>query len=767
MLIMAVLNISPTFAQTYDYDQVIVGGNARIDSNSILRIANLPSEGRVTIDELGSAYRRISNAALFESIEIRPEGRDLIIDVVEFPTINEISVEGNRRLKDEQLLSVVQSAPRRVYLPSQAEQDAVAMSGLYRRVGRLAADVSPKIIRREDNRVDLVFEVAESQVVETERISFIGNRAFSGVRLRRELASKEAGFLRTLVKSDVYVEERIELDRQLLTEFYNDRGYASFKILSVSAETTPERDAFFVTFTVREGPQYTFGQITATSEVDGVDAPTYLRQFRGERGDVYSPNIVRDGLRRMEFLAKQNALRFVFVEPVEKIDIENRKIDVNFRIHRGKRAFVERIDIGGNTTTLDRVIRREFKIAEGDPFNEREIRDAADRIRALGLFGNVEVTSSQGSSPDQAVVKVNVEEAPTGSLSFGGAWSQDSGVTGKFSIVERNFLGRGQRLSFGLETGDNATYTLSFTEPRFLDREVSLQLSTSLQRTRGAGQFFNTERWQVSGGLAFPISEETRLRVGAGVSTFRVQNVATLSRILQNDFKRGDADSVFINYGLNYDSRRTSFNPDTGYVLNFGQEIHQGLQDQSTVLTTTGRVGAQTIIWDGNITLTGELEGGVVAALSGNTRVRDRFRMTTGLMRGFGNNGIGPRDFVVRSNQNGTLNRIYLDSLGGNYFTAMRLESRFPIGLPAEIGLDGGFFYDMGSVWGLDDTQCADPVQASWCVVDDGFKLRTSVGFSLFWDTLFGPLRLNFTKPLQHEIYDRTQTFDLAVASRF
>ena len=774
LLLILTTMTSPLLAQTYTYDEVVVEGNVRIDQSSILRFANLPAAGKVTADDLGSAYRRIANAALFETLEIRPEGRRLVIEVAEYPVISEITVEGNKRLKDEQLLPVIKSAPRRVYLPSQAEQDAIAIAAQYRQVGRLAAEVTPKIIRRSDNRVDLVFEVVESRVIETERISFIGNRAFSSTRLRRELASKQAGLLRAFVKSDVYIEERIAADRQQLTEFYNNRGYASFEILSVTAETTPERDAFFIVFTIREGPQYSFGKITSSSEIDEVDSAEYLPEFRGKSGQIYSPKLVLDGVRRMEFKAKQNALRFVFVEPVEDVNIETRQISINFRLYHGDRTFIERIDISGNVTTLDRVIRREFQIAEGDPFNEREIRDSADRIRDLNLFSSVEVNSAPGSSPEQAVINVEVEEAPTGSLSFGAAWSQDSGITGKFSITERNFLGRGQSLSFGLETGNNATYSLVFVEPRFADRDVALQLSTSLQTTRGSGQFFNTQRWQVSGGLGFPISDKTRLNLGVGFSTFRVKNILSFSHIIRSDLARGPADTIFVSYGLNYDSRRTGFNPDTGYVVDFGQILSRGLRDNSTVITTSGKVGAQTRVFGDNVSLTGEVEGGVVKALGGHTRVRDRFRMQSGLMRGFTNNGIGPRDFRFVG-QGNNARKVYLDPLGGNYFTAIRLESRFPIGLPQEIGVNGGVFYDMGSIWGLNETKCSNYFPTGNvannikddCVVDDKFNLRTAVGFSLFWDTVFGPLRLNFTKPLRFKPYDNKQTFDLAVASTF
>ncbi|MCY4196880.1 MAG: outer membrane protein assembly factor BamA [Rhodobacteraceae bacterium] len=877
-----ILTTTQVEAQTYSYDEVVIEGNLRIGDESILRFADLPPSGQVSADDLGAAYRRMADAVLFEEIEIRPEGRRLIIEVAEYPIINEISIEGNRRIEDEPLLELVQSTPRRIYLPSQAEQDANAIAQQYRFQGRLAAEVTPKIIRRSDNRVDLVFEVVEGRVIETERISFIGNRAYADSVLRDELASRQAGILRTFVKTDTYIEERIAQDRQNLTDFYRNRGYVDFEIVSVSAELTAERDAFFVVFTIKEGPRYRFGEITASSEIGNIDADEMLAEFQGQSGGVFSPDVIRDTLSRMEFLAVSQGERFVFVEPEQRRNVERQTVDLNFRIYRAERNFVERIDITGNTTTLDYVIRREFRIVEGDPYNQREIDEAVDRIRALGFFSSVDVTTVRGSSPNQAVVRVEVEERPTGSLSFGAAWSEDGGITGTVALSERNLLGRGQYLGLSIETGDNASYAVTFIEPRFLDREVALRLSTSLNTTRGFGQRFNTEQWRVDGDLTYPISDTTNLTVGGGFSTYRMESYfgnytqayfasnytkhiyetgdpIVSSFLVGEDFKRGKGDRVFVNYGLDYNSLRTGYDRDTGFSVQFGQELSQGTSDDSTILKSSASILSQTSLMGGKLRLTGELEGGVVTGVSGDTRLRDRFRMHSGMMRGFASNGIGPRDFFVGVrdyvtstglpvdlsekcvNRTGNTNKrsrsecpdsdddtsdddksniikldpsevepryehLYTDPLGGNYFAAMRLESRFPLGLPEEVGVNGGLFFDMGSVWGLDDKRCAsygiglqdnntsyyltnedhftnnteignytdqqisngelEKAEAA-CVVDDGFKLRSTVGVSLFWETIFGPLRMNFSHPIQSESYDRKQSFDIGIASTF
>ncbi|MCY3878499.1 MAG: outer membrane protein assembly factor BamA [Rhodobacteraceae bacterium] len=767
-------------AQSVQYNGIIVEGNIRIDDESVLRFADLPDSGRVSSTELASAYRRLSDAALFEQLEIVPRGGNLVISVVELPIINEISIEGNKRLEDGPLSELIASEPRHVYRPAQAERDADAIAEAYRVAGRFGAIVTPKIIRRSENRVDLVFEVVEGQVVETERIAFVGNRIFSGNRLRRELASKQAGILRPFVKTDTYLAERIEEDRQNLIDFYLNRGYVDFEILSVAAELTAERDAFFITFTVQEGQQYRFGAITARSEVPEIIADEYLQEFRGQTGQVYTPVIVNDATQRMEHKAATDNFRFVFAEPLAKRDVEALAIDIEFRIFRGNKSFVERIDITGNTTTLDRVIRREFEFAEGDPFNARQINDTAEKIRDLGFFKDVNVYTEPGSTPDQTIVKVEVEEAPTGSLSFGAAWGEDTGVAANVSLSERNLLGRGQLLRLSVETGKNASYSITFVEPRFLDRDVALQLSTSLRTTRGLGQRFSTRQWYNRAQLGFPISERSRLRVGAGFATYKMDNLTSASHIIRNDFNRGKGDRLFVDYGVNMDTRRSGFDQDRGFIVDWNQELARGIHDKSTVLRTVGSATVIRPVLNNAVTLTGTLEGGAVLGVGGDTRMRDRFQMHGGLMRGFSANGMGPRAILYAEADGSTpADRDYLERLGGNYFVAMRLESRFPLGFGEELGVQGGTFADAGSIWGLDDTACtqnsgtpAEPEYGPYdgddnCMTDDGFKLRSTIGLSLFIDTFFGPLRFNFSRPLKKQPYDTTHSFDLTVASDF
>ena len=704
-----------------------------------------------------------------------------MISVVEFPTINEISIEGNERIKDEALVGLVRSQPRHVYNPALAETDATAIAEAYRVGGRFAATVTPKIIRRSGNRVDLVFEVFEGKVIETERISFVGNDVFSEGRLRRVVASKQAGIFRTFVRSDTYIAERIEADKALLEEFYTDRGYIDFEVLSVTSELTTERDAFFLVFKIREGQMYRFGDVTAATEAAGIDVEEFASHTRIVAGDVYTPKLVQETVRRMEFLAAEYDMPFIRARPELIRDDLARIVDIRFDLVRDSRIFVERIEIEGNTTTLDRVIRRQFDIVEGDPFNPREIEEAEARINRLGFFSSVAVTTERGSTGNHVVVRVSVEEKPTGSLSFGATYAKADGVAATVNLSESNLLGRGQFLSFGIETGSSKSYSLTFVEPYFLDRrDVEFQLRTSYSSVDGGATSYSTKQWRIDPSLRFFINENTRLRVGVGLSTYKIDEVRSRSFILEEDFNRGRGDTISANYLVDFDSRRTAFNPRHGIIFRGGQDFAYGTKDKTSAITTTGLLGGQTTILNEEVTLTGELEGGILTASGGPSRIRDRFHMHGGIMRGFAANGIGPRDFTLARarDKEAPPTRTYHTALGGNYFAAMRLESRFPLGVSEELGLAGGLFLDAGSIWGLDDKRCAnygryavdpdkDSVIGENCVIDDRMHLRSAAGFSLFWTTLLGPLRFNFAKDLKSRPYDERQSFNLELESSF
>lgn len=741
----------PADAQTFRFNSFDVQGNTRTNDASVLQVAGLAPGTTVSAGQVNDALQRLQNSGLFESVEVAPRGNTLVITVVEYPTINRIAIEGNRRLDDDELLILLESTPRRVFSPITAERDAAAITEAYRVTGRLTATAVPQIIRRAENRVDLVFEVTEGSVVETQRIAFVGNRDYSDRRLRQVLESTQAGLFRALIRSDTFIEDRIALDRQLLTDFYQDRGYIDFAIQSVTPELSRDRGAYFVTFNIREGQSYRIGNLSVTSQFPGANAADFQNAINIRQGVRYSPRVIDNVITRMENLASDQGLRFVRIEPVLTRDNANLIINVEFVISRGERVFVERIDIEGNQTTLDRVIRRQFDVVEGDPMDARQIRAAAERIRATGFFADVQVNGRQGTSPEQVIVDVDVEEQPTGSLGFSASYSTDGGVGLAVNFSEQNFLGRGQAVSAGFNTTEGSqSLNFSFTEPAFLRRDLALGFSAYYAINQGEDSDAETVTYGVGTSIAFPISENSRLRLFYNYDHDEVSGLdGDDSLILRNE--PSEADTSRAGFTYSFDNRDTGLNPNAGVGFAFTGE-YAGLGGDTEFIRAQVRAIAETRIAREEVTLRATFEGGVINALDDGTRVANRFSLNARQMRGFESRGLGPRD-TFATNDNG---------LGGNYFAVARFEAAFPLGLPEEYGITGGAFFDVGSVWGLDDTDAG-----GGNVVDDDLYWRSTIGVSIFWDTALGPLRFNFSHPLEYQDYDRTRNFDFTVEARF
>ncbi|MEM9474049.1 MAG: outer membrane protein assembly factor BamA [Pseudomonadota bacterium] len=744
---------SASKAQEFVFDQFVVEGNQRVDASTVLSYAELERGVAVSPGELNTAFQDILASGLFETVDLEPRGRTLLISVTEWPTINRIAVEGNRRLDDEALLLLVSSSPRRVYSPTLAEADAEAILTAYETQGLLAATVEPKIIRRSDNRVDLVFEVTEGRVVENERVAFVGNRSYSERRLRRVLETKQTGILRSFIRRDSFVADRIDFDRQVLSDFYMSRGFVDFEVLSVTTELSRERNATFITFNLREGQRFRFGNVSVTSDIADLDTDAYLDVARIRTGRFYTPVAIDLSITRMEGLALREGRDFIRVEPRVLRNDRDLTLDIEFQVTRGPRVLVERIDIEGNQTTLDRVIRRQFNVVEGDPFNPREIRQASERIRALGFFADVSVASREGSAPDQVVIDVDVEEQPTGSLGFGASFSSDSGAGLVLSFSESNFLGRGQSVSFNLNTTDDTGSTqITFTEPSFMARDLSLSLSAFQITSDQDNSFFSTERLGARVALAFPAGENRRLQFRYEISQDEVFDVdPDSSPILIAE--QGEQTLSEIGYTYSYDSRRSGLNPNAGVLLSFSQD-YAGLGGDIEYIRSTARAIAQTRVLNEEVTLRASFEGGNITMLNDQvSRLTDRFFLTSRQLRGFDFRGTGPRDLDAEND----------DALGGNNFVSAKFEADFPLGFAEDLGISGGVFLDMASVWGLDNTDGAGGPDS----VDDGFSLRSSIGISIFWETPIGPLTFNFSEVLQSEDFDEERSFDIAITARF
>ncbi|WP_209424621.1 outer membrane protein assembly factor BamA [Pararhodobacter sp. SW119] len=746
---LSLLAAAPSAAQTYNFSTIAVEGNRQIDAQSVAGFARIARNRSLSAAELNAAYQRVASSGFFRSVDFIPSGNRLVIRVEEYPILNQVNFEGNRRVNDDVLREVVVLRAGRVFSPAQAEADATAVAEVYAAQGRLAARVNPRLIERGDGRVDLAFEIVEGRVVEVQRVSFVGNRSFSDRRLRNALQTSQAGVLSFLFQSDNFNEARVANDRQLLQDFYLSRGFVDAQVTAAVTEVARERDAAFVTFTVREGQQYRLGQTSVVSEIAGIDPAPYRAEMGLRAGAIFSPVVLDSAVDRMERVGERSGERFLRVEPRLSRNERARTIDVEFAIVRGERIFVERIDIQGNATTQDRVIRRQFDLAEGDPLNPRKIREAATRIRELNYFADANVDVQGGSAPDQAIVDVQVEETTTGSLGLGVSYGAREGIGANIQFSESNFLGRGQRVSLNLSTERRArSFNLSFVEPALLGRDLEFGIRAGLSATTGSRYSqFDTRMLQFSPSLTVPVSEFGRLGVRYSIARDEIRNVdPAASPRIQQDALLGSVVTSSVGFSYIYDTRRIGPDPDRGFVLRFDSDI-AGLGGDRKWARSTALVGYEHRILGGDVTLRAEAEAGGIWHRSGASRITERFELGPDQIRGFRPYGIGPRDANT------------LDGLGGNYYAVARLEAEFPLGLPQEYNISGGAFFDVGSLWGVDSPGVT--------LLGGNRSLRATAGLSLFWDTPIGPLRFNFSTPVRREDFDRIQRFDLTISSRF
>ena len=738
-------------AQAVREQSVIVRGNRRIETETILSYMNLRAGQTVTAEDLNRSVRALFDTGLFRDVQIVPQANQLVVEVVENPSINEIAFEGNDSLSDENALQIISLRPRLPFTVSAAEADAQALIEVYRRTGRFGAEVEPVIIERPDNRVDLIFEIIEGDLTGVSAIDFVGNQQFSDRRLRGVVETSETGLLSQFFSSDVYDPDRLELDKELLRQYYFDRGYADFTVLSATAELAPERDGFFITFTVDEGPQYTFGEFDVNVAARGLDRERFIEAIPDDlTGDTYSATEIELLANEMTDIAGQGGFAFVQVRPRPRKNTDDLIIDVTFEIAEGPRVFIERIEIEGNTQTLDRVIRRNIDLVEGDPFDARRIRDARLRIRGLQYFSRVDLDTEEGSAEDRAVLKVKVEEQSTGSLSFGLGFSSSAGPIGNVAVTERNFLGRGQILNAEVTAaGDTQIYDFSFTEPAFLDRDLSVGLrGFFIDDDRSDESEFELSRLGGGPTIGFPLADKTRIQLRYEFLREDIKVGGTASPIIQAD--SGVRTTSRFGSTLTYDGRNDPVETTEGYFLTAVQDL-AGAGGDAQYWRSVNTAKLWTSFLSEQIVTSLEFEVGGIIGFGDDIRVNERFFLGGSTLRGFADEGVGPRDIQTD------------DSLGGNYRAVTRLEVSFPLGLPEELGIFGGAFVDAGTLFRLD----TNVTQANGQPVDDDPKLRVAAGGLLFLDTPFGPLELSFGVPLVREDEDESEFFRLSIGTRF
>lgn len=742
-------------------NRIVVRGNQRIDQTTVL--SYLPIQPGDTIDAavIDVAVRTLSRTGLFANVQLglQPNG-DLIVEIAENPIINQVTFEGNKALTEKKLQDEVTIKPRGIYTRARVQEDVGKIIELYRLSGRISATVTPKLVQLEQNRIDVVFEIDEGPETGVAAITFLGNTAFSDSDLREVMVTKQSSWWRLFSSNDNYDPNRLDYDREQLRKFYTNRGYYDFRILSSVAELKPDGSAFGMTLTLDEGDRYKFGDVKVVTENDRLNADFLQRLLPIRSGDLYESDRIENAVDALTFAAGSAGYAFVEINPTYRANPNTDTVDVTFNLREGQRVYIDRINVVGNTQTLDSVVRRELMVGEGDAFNRSLVERSRNNLRGLGFFKDVKIEETRGSAPDRTVVNVTVQEQPTGELSVGAGFSSVDSFVLNLGVTQRNFRGRGQNVVARAEWGSlRQQIDFRFTEPKFLGRD--LRAGFDLFHTRYDLSEYSSYDYRSTGAglrLSYPLN---------GYSLFSLRYFLKDDEvIIPSGYCNGTGSSAlcdqagsYINssagYTLMVDRRNDPVRPTRGWTASLRQDF-AGIGGDVNYLKTEAD-GAW--YWGISPAWVVSVQGstGYVSGWNGDPiRINDRFFKGGNTFRGFETAGMGARDLTTT------------DALGGNFYAIGTVELTVPNYLPDEYGIKTSLFADFGTIGMLDDRYKINSSTGlpNANIVDD-LSLRAAAGVSIHWRSPMGPIRFDLSKVLSKEDYDKTETFRFSTSTQF
>ena len=731
---------------------VQVEGNQRVEAGTIRSYMLVGPGDSFDPDRIDRSLKALYATGLFQDVALRRVGNDLVVKVAENPIVNRISFEGNRKLNDEQLTPELQLRSRAVFTPQLAQADRQRLLDRYAKGGRFGATVEPKIVRLDQNRVDVIFEITEGDTTLISRIAIVGNHAYSETRLREVISSREQAIYRILGTSDQYDPEHIGFDKELLNRFYFKNGYADFEVMNATAELTPDRRAFFVTFTIKEGEQYSIGKVSIDSKLRNLPGEQLSGQLQIQPGDVYDGDAVDRTVTAIQDEVGNRGFAFVDVKPRIARNRESHTVDLVFDVTEGPRVFVERIDIEGNTRTQDKVIRREFRFAEGDAFNAAAVRRTRTRLTDLGYFNSAVLSPSPGSAPDRAIVTARIDEKATGELTLGGGYSTDAGALVNAGLRERNLVGTGIDANVnGVLAQKRSEVQLAATDPYFLDRNLVAGFDLFLVRNNNQDIANYSERR--TGGdirLGYEFNDHLRQAFTYSLVSRNIYDVRSGASIYITD-QAGQSILSQIGQTLTLDYRDSRTDPHDGFIVRLGTDF-AGLGGDARYIRAkldgSYFFPLEQFTGDPDWSVVVSAGGGYLEPLGKQEKIIDRFFLGGDNLRGFQSAGAGPHSSPVAPDY-------ATDSLGGRLIYTQSTELRFPLPISADLGLSGRAFVDVGSLSQVNGLR--DPTTGLIIKPIDDAGPRVGAGVGVSWKTPFGLINIDIADAVVKKKYDQTQ----------
>jgi outer membrane protein insertion porin family len=737
--------------------RIVVQGAERIEPTTVQ--SYLPINVGDTVDAAREdlALKTLARTGLFsdENISFIPGTGELVVRVTENPIINRVVFEGNSAEADDKLRDEISIHPRGIFTKAKVQEDVQRIVELYRRAGRIAVTVTPKIVELPQKRVDLIFEITEGKKTGITRINFLGNHAYSDDALRDVVVTKASYWYKFFASNDNYDPDRIEYDRQQLRKYYSDRGYYDFRVISSIAELQTNQRAFAVTYTIDEGEKYKVGRVRVTTDLKRLNGNILRQLLPIKEGQIYQADKIEQAVDALTFAAGAAGFAFVDIRPHQTPNRANHTVDLTFDVREGPRVYIERIDIVGNTVTADKVIRRELRLAEGDAYNRVLVDRSKIGIKRLDFFKTVDITNTPGSAPDKTVLQVKVLEQPTGQLSVGAGYSSLERLMLDFGVSQQNFRGQGQDVRFRAQIGQlSKNIDLAFTEPRFLDRDLRAGIdafSTSYDYSNYAG--FAEASNGASVHVTFPLNINA---VFSPRLVVKQDEVSADSSSCQNGLisivicdQRGQFFTVAPGYSVSIDHRNDPQHATRGFTLTVSQDF-AGVGGTVRYLKTNA-IGAWYYGFSPGWVMKVQGDFGYIGGWGGDSiRINDRSFKGGDSFPGFQIAGIGPRDTE------------YNEALGGNLYGIGETQLSVPNHLPEQYGIRTALFLDVGTLGVLDKS-----VLRQSTYIRDDLALRASTGLSVFWTSPLGPIRLDFAQVIKKESYDRTEAFRFSTQTQF